>query len=101
LQFFFDVPNIVNTLSLIYSLFPLPSSSSSLPPIGMVTTYAGTGKRGSRDGSAAEATFYYPMGLAVDERDGSLYVVDAGNGLVRKISPSGTPLSFPPSPFSF
>jgi DNA-binding CsgD family transcriptional regulator/sugar lactone lactonase YvrE len=57
---------------------------------GVITTIAGTGHRGfSGDGSAASlADMDTPMGLAVD-LDGDVYVADAGNHRVRRISPSG------------
>ena len=56
-------------------------------PGGTITTYAGPGTRGfSGDGGPAlQATFYTPRGLAVDSAN-NLYVVDASNQRVRKIS---------------
>ena len=54
-------------------------------PQGIVTTYAGTGERGRQDGSAETATFYRPVGVAVDT-GGNVYVADYENNLVRKIS---------------
>ena len=44
---------------------------------------------GSSDGTNTDARFNRPGPLTVD-RDGSLYVADAGNHMVRKIAPSGT-----------
>ncbi|MBU49534.1 MAG: hypothetical protein CL920_12635 [Deltaproteobacteria bacterium] len=55
---------------------------------GNVTTYAGTGVSGFKDGSAAQAQFSYPYGLAFDRSD-NLYVVDRGNRRIRKITPAG------------
>lgn len=52
---------------------------------GEVTTVAGTGERGYRDGTAASAQFDHPGGIAVD-RSGNLYVSDAR---IRKIDPQG------------
>lgn len=54
-------------------------------PEGVVTTYAGTGERGKQDGDAQAATFYRPVGVAVDT-SGNIYVADYENNLVRKIS---------------
>jgi sugar lactone lactonase YvrE len=55
---------------------------------GKVTTYAGTGKAGFRNGSVREAQFNAPGGLALD-RAGNLYVADTLNNVIRKISPQG------------
>ncbi len=55
---------------------------------GTVTTFAGDGVEGYRDGSSTTARFYYPRGIAFDA-DGNLLVVERGNHCVRKISVSG------------
>jgi hypothetical protein len=56
---------------------------------GMVTTLAGDGRIGFRDGQADSAEFYLPVGIAVDT-SGNVYVTDNGNFAVREISKSGT-----------
>lgn len=48
------------------------------------------GKSGYRDGSANEAQFQRPRGLAVDN-DGSIYVADTKNTAVRMITRAGKP----------
>ncbi|WP_248924915.1 stalk domain-containing protein [Paenibacillus hamazuiensis] len=55
---------------------------------GDVTTIAGNGVQGNKDGSGAEATFYHPMDVAV-AADGTVYVADSLNHLIRSISPAG------------
>jgi len=55
---------------------------------GEVTTFAGTGAAGEKNGPRASATFDQPQGLAMDG-DGNLYISDIGNFVVRKISPAG------------
>ena len=55
---------------------------------GRVYTLAGTGKVGRVDGTGRLASFDRPAGLAVD-RDGVLYVADAGNGSIRRIAQDG------------
>ena len=49
-----------------------------------VSTIAGTGIAGHRDGLGTAATFDLPTGVAVDS-SGNLYVADLGNNRIRKI----------------
>jgi len=51
-----------------------------------VSTLAGDGVTGLRDGAAATARFWSPMGLAVDS-GGRIYVADSGNHAIRVINP--------------
>lgn len=59
-----------------------------IAPDGQVSTLAGNGERGSRDGQGSAAQFNEPMGLALAP-DGSLYVVDFGSHTLRRVSASG------------
>ena len=55
-----------------------------------VSTVAGRGRfTGHADGTNANASFFAPAGIAVDNFS-NLYVADTGNETVRKIVPSGT-----------
>ncbi len=59
-----------------------------ITPAGVVTTWAGSPNRtGSTDGTAGAAKFNYPNGVAVDA-SGNVYVGDAANDTIRKISPA-------------
>ncbi|MBS1502440.1 MAG: hypothetical protein JST32_10290 [Bacteroidetes bacterium] len=55
---------------------------------GQVITLAGTGTKGYKDGDAASAQFNDPEGLVIDDL-GNLYVADAGNNVIRMITPTG------------
>ena len=44
--------------------------------------------KGSADGTGPVARFYHPVGVAV-VADGTLYVTDADNQTIRKITPTG------------
>ncbi|WP_460502791.1 NHL repeat-containing protein [Hymenobacter agri] len=59
-------------------------------PAGEVATVLGAaGSQGSTDGLGKAARFYQPVGVALGA-DGVLYVTDAGNHTVRKVSTMGT-----------
>jgi streptogramin lyase len=60
-----------------------------IAPGGVVTTYAGTGVSGYKDGPIATAQFDNPQGMVLDG-GGNLYVADAGNNVIRVISNAGT-----------
>ncbi len=53
-----------------------------------VTTVAGDGQFGCRDGPGAVAEFHGASGIAVDSA-GNLFVADEGNAAIREISPDG------------
>jgi len=54
----------------------------------IVSTFAGSGIQGFEDGAATISRFYYPNGVAVDS-SGNVYVADAANERIRKITPAG------------
>ena len=58
-----------------------------------VTTLAGTGIAGFFDGSATASRFNYPYGLDLDE-EGNVYVADALNHRIRKVTPGGQVSTF-------
>lgn len=55
-----------------------------------VRTLAGGGVQGHADGSASDATFSGPQGLAY--RDQQLYVADAGNHCIRRVDLAAKPI---------
>src|SRR5262249_15007605 len=59
-------------------------------PARAVTTIAGqAGSPGSADGIGNSARFNFPSGIAVDTA-GNVYVADAYNNTIRKLTPVGT-----------
>jgi len=70
---------------------------------GVVTIFAGSssGVSGNTDGTGTSARFMTPIGIAIDSSD-NLYVADAGNNNIRKITSLGvvTTLAGPISGFA-
>src|ERR1700743_3109281 len=64
-----------------------------ITPAGVVSTLACNGQVGSANGTGTAASFHSPFGIAIDG-SGNLYVADAGNNQVRKISPAGSVTTF-------
>ena len=62
--------------------------------VGLVTRLAGGGAAsgvvsGVADGVGSAALFYSPRDVDIDS-SGSLFITDASNNLIRKITPAGT-----------
>lgn len=62
-------------------------------PEGAVSTLAGDGTAGFRDGAASAAQFDAPVGVAVD-KEGNVYVADTYNDRVRVITKDGQVKTF-------
>ena len=58
-----------------------------------VSTLAGSGKAGFKDGQRMQAQFNFPGGIALDSQ-GNLYVADTGNNRIRKIDVNGNVSTF-------
>jgi DNA-binding beta-propeller fold protein YncE len=65
-----------------------------ITPQGQVSTLAGTGEEGYRDGEGIDALFNSPSGVAVDE-EGNIVVADEHNHRVRRVV-SGRGVTIPP-----
>jgi gliding motility-associated-like protein len=66
------------------------STIKKVQPDGVITQYSGSNYSysGFTNGNIAVATFYNPIGLAFDKA-GNMFVTDAGNNLIRKVSTTG------------
>ncbi len=80
----------VDTLGNVYVADTNNHTIRGISASGIVQTLAGTaGSIGSIDGLGAAARFNYPLGVAVDTQ-GTAYVSDTYNHLIRRISQNGT-----------
>lgn len=79
----------VDSAGNLYVSDSLNNTIREITPAGVVTTLAGTaGVTGSADGTGRSAQFNRPSGITIDTA-GNLYVVDAWNYTIRKITPAG------------
>ncbi|MDB5086069.1 MAG: repeat-containing protein [Mucilaginibacter sp.] len=60
---------------------------------GLASTLAGNGTLGYSEGSALNAEFYGPNGIAVDGQ-GNVFIADFGNNVIRKITAAGVVSTF-------
>jgi sugar lactone lactonase YvrE len=72
----------------IYVADTLNHAIRAVNPEGSVTTLAGGVGAGSNDGPRGAASFYSPTGIAID-RNGTVYVADTLNHLIRTIDRDG------------
>jgi sugar lactone lactonase YvrE len=59
-----------------------------ITPLGLVSTFAGSGSAGSANGTGTGASFSTPGSVTTDAA-GNVYVCDGGNNMIRKITPAG------------
>lgn len=92
----FNLPTVVTVdplSNVVYAVDRMNNKIRKIMPNGDVTTFAGSGLIGSADGSATDASFYYPDGAVVDY-NGNVFVTDQSNHKIRKITPDGTVSTF-------
>jgi hypothetical protein len=90
----FNIPTgiVLDGAGNLYVADGLNRTIRKLTPTGsdwVVTTIAGSGILGSANGTNRAARFNFPYGLTIDGA-GSLYVADADNETIRKVTPIGT-----------
>ena len=73
----------------VYVLDTADNRIRRIAPDGSVTTVAGTGARGYRDGPASEALFSNEILGVITDAAGNVFVMDAGNRRVRKVTTNG------------
>ena len=79
---------LISGILLILTAAPAVTDQLGGPTGCIVTTFAGSGVKGSADGTGARASFNSPYGIAVD-KSGNVYVADTINNSIRKISSAG------------
>lgn len=87
-QFNAPVGIVVSALGSVYVTDMGNHTVRSITPAGLVSTLAGfPGTAGYKDGLSAQ--FNTPIGIAIDNVTGNLYVADAGNQVIRMITSLG------------
>lgn len=65
---------------------PAPTTTPKTVAFTTITTIAGSGAKGLKDGVGTAAEFQRPQGLAFAP-NGNLYIADSGNGAIRVMTP--------------
>ena len=87
-----DVAADLNS-ALVYVVEDVNRLIRKITSTGVVTSLAGQVPSGTNNGTGSVARFKFPSGAAVDH-NGTVYIADYGNNVVRKISPAGVVTSF-------
>ncbi len=61
---------------------------------GATSIFAGSGQDWNADGVGTSASFCSPIGIAIDQQTGTIFVSDNGSNLIRKISFQGNQIPF-------
>jgi hypothetical protein len=79
----------VNSAGVVYVTDTYNFTIREITAAGVVSTLAGSpGVEGWADGTGSDAEFDYPWGITVGS-DGTLYVAEDSNMMIRKITPAG------------
>jgi outer membrane protein OmpA-like peptidoglycan-associated protein len=88
-KFNYPIGLAVDSKNNVYILDTYNNAIRKMTPDGTVTTFAGNGTAGYANGKGRNAMFDSPIGICIDMYD-NLYIVDANNKAIRKITPDGT-----------
>ena len=83
----------VDNFNNVYVADNLNFAVRKIDAFGNVTTYAGSGERGFRNGNSSSAQFDYLNYMCFDNSM-NLFVADPGNNVIRKIDPNGNVKTF-------
>jgi sugar lactone lactonase YvrE len=94
-RFRYPIATAVDTSGNIYVADSSNNLIRKITPGGVVTTLAGSsaGLGGYADGNGKAVQFHNPVGVAVDN-NGNVFVADAGNKIIRKITSDGQVTTF-------
>lgn len=86
----FDQPSglTIDTHGNVFVADTLNNKIRKITPAGVVSTLAGSGETGSKDGKGADASFYSPTALTIDQLN-NLYVIQQADSKIRRITPEG------------
>lgn len=90
-KFVEPLPQVYTSGQTITPLLPQYRNGSSLVPatvFGQVTTFAGNNAAALVNGTGTQASFNSPQDIQMGP-DGNFYVADAGNHVIRQITPAG------------
>ena len=79
---------VIDTSGNLYIADSGNSRVRKITPAGIVSTIAGTGEYGFKDGPGIAAQFSSPFGIEIDDI-GNLYIADNGNHRIRKLATDG------------
>ena len=87
---YFNIPEgiAIDSSNNVYVADTYNNEIRKITPAGVVTTFAGSTTAGSANGTGSAASFSGPSDVAVDSSN-NVYVADAGNNEIRKITPAG------------
>lgn len=90
---FADICTLLNASGSIASANVMNVTASCHKATAHITTIAGSGSSGRKNGAVLESTFDFPTGVVLDSF-GNTYVSDANNHLIRKITLTGAVSTF-------
>jgi sugar lactone lactonase YvrE len=94
-MFFWPTGIAVDSTGVVYVCDSGNNKMRRITPDGVVSTVAGGLVAGRSDGPGFTASFNFPTGIAVDDKQG-IFVADSGNNMIRRIRVEGSAVSARP-----